>query len=226
MNRLAILIFVSLFVSACFLYGKHTPKQDIPREATEWCNIWITNATKSDFPRVLLVGDSITHQYYGNVEQLLEGQAYCAYLTTSWSICNPAFLDQLNVVIQQYNFDIINFNNGLHGFGHSEDEYKEGLSQTIKNLKEKCPETKIIWCNSTPLKPDGKKAELNPRVDKRNKIAVQLMGQLNIPVNDLNKPMQGHSEYYKDDYHFHESAIKIQAKQVADLISQQLQNKP
>ena len=39
------------------------------RERIEWADIWITDADKDDLPRVLLIGDSITRGYFGEVEK-------------------------------------------------------------------------------------------------------------------------------------------------------------
>ena len=47
-------------------------------ERIEWSDIWVTNADKDDLPRVLLVGDSITRQYFKTVEKALDGKANCA----------------------------------------------------------------------------------------------------------------------------------------------------
>jgi|SRR6056297_1834028 len=53
------------------------------RERIEWADMWVTDADKDDLPRVLVIGDSITRGYFGEVEKHLAGKAYCARLTTS-----------------------------------------------------------------------------------------------------------------------------------------------
>ena len=45
------------------------------RERIEWIDIWVTDADKDDLPRVLLVGDSITRGYFGDVEKHLSAKA-------------------------------------------------------------------------------------------------------------------------------------------------------
>ena len=69
------------------------------RERIEWCDIWITDAEKEGVPRVLLIGDSITRGYYGEVEKLLAGRAHCARLTTSRCVSDPVFFDELSLVL-------------------------------------------------------------------------------------------------------------------------------
>lgn len=49
--------------------------QRIERENTEWCDIWIPSASKTDKPHVLLVGDSITKGYYKSVCKNTAGHA-------------------------------------------------------------------------------------------------------------------------------------------------------
>ena len=51
---------VSLTVSMV-LAAPPAAKTPVKHEYIEWCNIWVANANRSDKPRVLLVGDSITN---------------------------------------------------------------------------------------------------------------------------------------------------------------------
>ncbi len=41
----------------------------VPREGTEWCNIWMPNANKHDLPRVLLIGDARLRSRCGETAQ-------------------------------------------------------------------------------------------------------------------------------------------------------------
>ena len=188
------------------------------RERTEWCNIWIPDANKENLPRILLLGDSITQGYYGGVVPRLNGKAYCARLTTSACVCDPAFFLQLESTISQYHFAVIHFNNGLHGFDYSEDEYQEGFQRLVKVLRTRAQEANLICANSTPVKPGGNRTQLQPRIIRRNVIITEITRKYNIPINDLNKLMQNHPEYYRDDYHFLEGAVELQAEQVAKMI--------
>jgi len=54
--------------------------------------------------RVLLIGDSITHGYYPEVQARLKAQAYVARLTTSKSVGDPALLDEVALVLRQPDF--------------------------------------------------------------------------------------------------------------------------
>src|SRR5580698_1623955 len=104
------------------------------KESIEWCDIWISHANETNLPRVLLIGDSITRAYYPEVEKHLEGKAYVGRLASSAFISDPALKQQIAMVLSQYKFDVIHFNNGMHGWQHSEADYEKafpGLLATI-----------------------------------------------------------------------------------------------
>lgn len=215
-----LLIMSLVCMSGCTGLSNHVkPEAQIHREAIEWCNVWIPSVNKTDMPEVLMIGDSITKHYYKSVEKKLEGKAYSANLTTSTCVADPLFIVQLESVIGYYDFDVIHFNNGLHGFEYTEEEYKQGYKVALALIREKLPEAKVIIALSTPTKEGGSKEFLIPRIQARNRIASELAKRINIPINDLFTLMKGHSEYYNDDYHFCTEAIDIQAKQVAQMIS-------
>lgn len=180
-----------------------------PREGTEWTNVWIPNADRTDRPRVLLVGDSITQGYGEGVSGSLAGKAYVARLTTSLCVCDPAFEPALRSVLAQAQFSVIHFNNGLHGVDFTEEQVRAGYEKTLKLLAELQPRAKVIVALSTPLKAGSPKDALNPRIARRNADAKSLAEAAGLPVNDLHRLMSGHPDYYRDPYHFHPPAIRI-----------------
>lgn len=194
------------------------PKQKIAREAKEWCNTWVDSAHLDDKPRFLMIGDSITNGYYNLASKALAEKAYGAKLTTSACVADPAFLKQLEGLLSQYKFAVIHFNNGLHGFAYTEEEYQAGYEKALEYVKKMAPSAKLILALSTPLKSTSKKNALNPRVDERNKIVRTLAGKYNAQINDLHSISRGHPEYYSDPYHYKKVAVELQAKQVADMI--------
>jgi hypothetical protein len=177
-------------------------------EFIEWCDIWISHANDTNLPRVLLIGDSIARDYYGEVEKRLDGKAFVARLATSRFIGDPVLLKEIELALGGTKFDVVHFNNGMHGWQHTEAEYRKTFPKLIKTIRAYAPRAKLIWATTTPLR-DGQgvtgdtKAEYSDkRIDARNAIAAEIL-------------MRGHPEYHSDNVHFNGQGIQIQAAQVS-----------
>ena len=138
------------------------------RESIEWCDVWISHANETNLPRVLLIGDSITRAYYPEVEKHLADKVYVGRLSSSAFISDPVLLKQIEMVLTQYKFDVIHFNNGMHGWQHSEQEYEAAFPEFLKTIRKFAPKAKLIWANTTPLKaspnlPAGNQTEATRR---------------------------------------------------------------
>ena len=62
-------------------------------------------------------------EYRKKVEELekkLAGKAFVARLATSRFLADPVLLKEIALVLDQMRFDVIHFNNGMHGWQHSE----------------------------------------------------------------------------------------------------------
>lgn len=219
MKTFLTLLLVLLTIDTALAQESETKlSQKIARGDIEWLDIWIPSAPKTDKPRILLVGDSITRGYYGAVCTLMKGEAYCSMFTTSACVADPAFLVQLQTMFSQYKYDIIHFNNGIHGNGYTEKEYQAGYESVLKYIKAVSPSSKLALALSTPLNSKSNKNHLNPRIDERN-IIVQELGKIyGAEINDLHSISKDHPEYYKDPYHYKGMAIDLQSKQVAEKI--------
>ena len=202
------------------------PADEPVHERIEWIDIWVTDADKDDLPRVLLVGDSIARGYFGAIEKQLVGKAYCARLTTSKCVSDPTFNDDLLLLLKQYKFSVIHFNNGLHGWGYTEDQYREGLSQTVAALKENSGGAQLIWATTTPMreKTDLQSfAEQTERVKERNKLAAEIMKRNGVSTNNLFELVEDHADWQSTDgVHFNAKGNEALAKQVTQSVSQQL----
>lgn len=196
------------------------------RERIEWIDIWITNADKDDLPKVLLVGDSITRGYFGGVEKHLAGKAYCARLTTSKCVSDPTFNDDLLLLLNQYKFSVIHFNNGLHGWGYTEEQYRDGLSKTIAAMKEHSGDAKLIWATTTPVRDKTDWQTFIERMDRvavRNKFAAEIMKDNSVSTNDLFELVNDHLDWQSTDgVHFNAKGNEALAKQVAESVSKEL----
>jgi lysophospholipase L1-like esterase len=175
---------------------------------------------------VLLIGDSITRAYYPEVEKKLAGRAYVARLSSSAFISDPALLQQIEMVLGSTKFDVIHFNNGMHGWQHSEEEYGAAFPRFLKTIQRGAPAAKLIWANTTPLRISPTNAApqqaTDARIAARNDIALKFVAAKKIPVDDQFSIALGHPEYHSDNVHFNGRGIALQAAQVADTIAQAL----
>ncbi len=191
------------------------------RESIEWCDIWISHANETNLPRVLLIGDSIARDYYPEVEKQLAGKAFVARLATSRFLSDPVLLEEIKLVLNQAKFDVIHFNNGMHGWQHSEAAYRKALPKFIKTIRAHAPKAKLIWATTTPLRDgkdvtyDTKATYSDDRIAARNALAGEIMAAKKIPTDDLNAAVRGHPEFHGDNVHFNGQGIQVLATRVS-----------
>lgn len=198
------------------------------REAIEWCDIWITHANETNLPRVLLIGDSIARDYFPEVEKRLAGKAFVGRLATSRFVADPVLLKEIESVLSGAEFDVILFNNGMHGWQHSEMEYRNAFPKLIKIIRTHAPKAKLIWATTTPLR-DGKdvtydtKAEYSDdRIAARNALAAEVVAAQKIPTVDLNAAVRGKPEFHSNNVHFNGQGSQILAAQVSAAVEKLL----
>lgn len=211
-------------LGASLLLNPGARAEDIVHEKYEWSDMWVTNAdVETGTPRVLLVGDSIVRGYYGGVEKNLGEGVNCARYSTSKFLSHPDFLTELGVMIKRFHFDVIHVNNGLHGWGYTEEQYEAGVEALIAFLKKESPKSTIVWCMTTPVRDskDLTKADADklPRVEARNAIAAAIMKKHEIAINDLYAVVvEDDANFSPDGVHFSDAGREKQAKQVADIV--------
>lgn len=217
-----VIVFILLFCCASIF-----AQQKVLREYIEWSDVWIPGANQTDLPRVLLIGNSITRGYSRKVEAALKGKAYVGRLSNSKSVGDPALIDELAVILKNTKFDIIHFNNGLHGFDYTEEEYDKSFPQLIKVIRKYAPKAKLIWATITPVRTGEDMKELAPiteRLKVRNQIALKHINRAGIEVNDLWKTVIDYPEYYAggDGTHPAEVGYSVLAAQVVKVLGKEL----
>lgn len=222
------LIFVIAF-AALSLAASAQEDNRIYREDIEWIDVWGPHNNDSDLPRVLLIGDSITRQYYAGVEQNLEGKAYVARIATSKSLGDPALYGEVRTMLEQYDFDVIHFNNGLHGADYSNEQYASALRAMYGLIRSNVPEAKLIWATSTPMRVAPEMTEFAPRTRQsidRNNIVREFLADKDVVIDDLFEIVGSHPEYYTevDGTHLNAAGIAAAAKAVSDCISAVMDN--
>lgn len=189
---------------------------DHPREGTEWTITYVYNANDNKLPRVLLVGDSICNGYQTPTRDELAGTAYVGFYATSKCVSDRSYLKELSFIINEYDYSVIHFNNGLHSLNTPPDEWEKSLREALKLIRAQKPKAKLIWCSSTPLKDPS----LTEKAKVLNDIGAKVAAEFGLPMNDLFSLMDplDRAKYWTDTFHHNTDAKKMQAKQVADSV--------
>lgn len=198
-------------------------------ESEEWVDYRVYDADKTGLPRVLLIGDSISGHYFHGLVAALKGKAYVSRVGSSITCCDPNYLATVKLALDQHPYDIIYFNNGLHGAKYTEAEYGQGLINLVAYLKARAPAAKLIWASSTqvrlPKPPFDKFAEINDRIKARNQFAADLMAKQNIPLDDLYALMEPHHDLMTDGVHYAPEGQAILTEHVTETILKTLNSK-
>ena len=195
-------------------------------EKYEWTNTW-WDEPSNEGTRVLLVGDSITNAYRSHVKDILGGEIYVDMLATSRALDNPALWEELRHMLVLTRYDVIHFNNGLHGFHLSRQQYEEGYEAILRDITVENPNARVILALSTPVTRRDDCGALseseNNTVIERNEVVVRLAERFCLPVDDLYTLVLGNAAIKSTDgYHFHIEGQKLQAAQVAECILKRL----
>ena len=135
---------------------------------------------------------------------------------------------EVELVLEGTKFDIIVFNNGMHGWKHGETIYRKAFPKFIKTIRAHAPQASLIWATTTPLR-DGKgvtgdtKAEYSDeRIDARNALAAEVVVARKIQTVDLNAAVRGRTELHSDNVHFNGQGSQILAEQVSSAVAKLL----
>ncbi len=226
-------ILVLMLMCACALGAVAQTRLPIT-EKIEWT--WTDRPVKPvpGLPNVLLVGDSITRGYFPAVTNDLKGVAN-VYLFAS-SICSgdPRLPEQIRIYFNMMGvkFAVVHFNNGMHGWGYTEQQYAAGLPGMIAAARAGAPHAKLIWANTTPVLHDGTTPggpgapqASNARIDARNELAATLMHKEHIAVDDLHGLMLQHQDLHNGDVHYTDAGYAVLAQQAANRIKEALEKK-
>lgn len=182
------------------------------REYIEWQDFWSEDSANPDAKRVAMLGDSISKQYRSGVSQRLKDKLTIVNSAGSRCVGDPALAAETRYVLSLYDYDIVHFNNGLHGFSMPDDCFEGNLREWIKLIRELQPKAKLIWATITsPLN------ETAFRVDVRNASAMKVIAEFgDITVDDLGLLSRQHPEYIRDDkVHFTPEGCEALADAVA-----------
>ncbi len=197
-------------------------KQVSKPEPIEWTWEVRPEQVNAKLPNVLLEGDSISRNYYPEVQKGLAGKANVYLMASSISVGDPR-LGPAIVAFQKMEavpFAVIHFNNGMHGWDYSEAEYKAGFPAYLAALHRIGPHAVFIWATTTPVRVPKQPGPTNERVQARNAIAAAFVRD--IVTDDQYTLMKAHSDLYMDDVHFGPKGADIAGDQVAAEIEKAL----
>lgn len=223
-------IFIALSLLLILFSG--CKSQKITREDIEWSDFWWTHESDKSKPRVLFIGNSISKGYFSAASSKLADKANCDRYSSSRSIADPALLKETKIAMGKYHHAVIHFNNGLHGWHLTNEQYEKGLTKYVKFLNaNKYKDCQLIYSLTTPVssKEPGVKLDTvrNQVVIDRNRIARKIMEENNIPVIDLYGLMEPDLEKYnssKGDLHYKEEGYERMAEKIIEEISKLLKN--
>lgn len=185
--------------------------------------------------KLLLIGDSIRMNYDKYVRQALEGRVNV--LSPNENACFAAYTYYaIGDWEHNYRFgedvDVIHWNVGLHDvirFHYDEpmtppEIYGYYLGRVIHRLRDVYPHAQQIFALSTPGR-DEKYVlpwivRKNKDIDRINEVALQVMRENGVPVNDLASVVRQHDPdaIYADATHYNYTGAVILAKAVLDKV--------
>lgn len=178
-----------------FTYEYET--NDRTLETFEWDSTWFEHTEDLTTPRVLYIGDSISHATRKALNERADGSLLFDGLATSKAIDHPCYEDTVRLVAkQQPHRKQILFNNGLHGF-HLVDAlaYAKYYEQKIQFLRSEFPDTKLTLLLTTHIADP----EQDLRVQARNHEVRCLAQKYSMNVIDLYSISLTHAELLLED---------------------------
>ena len=205
-----------------------------------------SESATTEQPRVLIIGDSISLGYTPVLMGMLHGQVEIVRPENKnggWLNCEGTKRgrDAMDEWLSTGKFDVIHFNFGLHDLKHVHPEtgrnssdpshpqqsdlkqYEANLRAIVSKLKQ--TDAKLIFATTTPYpdKPGGPLRRADQPA-KYNQVAIKIMKENNIPINDLHGLVlpQMDQLLLPNNVHFRPKANLELAKQVAGEIKKAL----
>ena len=230
---LGMAVLFLLFASAAFALQKAASNPasipvSIPEEI-EWT--WEVRPPHPDprLPNVLLLGDSLSRNYFPQVTRDLAGVANIYLMASSTSVGDPRLPRQIRefAAMENVPFRIVHFNNGMHGWGYTEAQYKAAFPEFLRTVRSLVGMNAgktgaLIWANITPVEPNAFNGASNSRIDARNAIARSFIDAAHIPIDDQHALMLQHQNLHQDTVHFNTAGSNLMGDQVAGTIRTQL----
>ena len=188
-------------------------------EEYEWTDFWWDNRDV-DVKKLLMIGDSQTkgmRPYFAAERSDLR----IDMMATSKCIDNPDYTRELIYMLENYQYDVIIFSHGLHGWHLGVDEYKSSCQKVLDYLKE--TKAKIIVESCLPVAVPGNDFILddtrNTIVNERNNILEEVSRLMNVEYVDLYSEVLDREDIRdRDGMHYNEKGYKYLSHLLAERI--------
>jgi hypothetical protein len=221
------LIFCMVWMASCALCLHSLAQKPVTiPEKIEWTWEVRPDHPVASLPNVLLLGDSISRNYYPEVEKNLHGIANVYLMASSTSVGDPRLEHQIAefAATEQVRFEVVHFNNGMHGWAYTESQYKAQFPSFLRAVRKLAGRNgALIWANTTPVRSDADNGATNARIEARNQIALSLVRADGIPLDDQYALMQAHQDLHEDAIHYNPAGARIQGDQATEMIRNLLQ---
>jgi hypothetical protein len=206
------------------------PKPTVPAKPSGWGVRQVLVADPT-LPRVLLIGDSILNGYHAKAAELLRGKVSLDVWVTPKHIGSGDLPADMKAIFAKQTYDLILFNDiGLHAWEPGripEGQYEPLLRAHLANLRKFAPKARLIFASTTPMttktKPIALDPEFNSLIVERNKIAMKVMQEKNVPVADYCGILATKLDLAAGDrFHWTKPAYELLAKCAAVHIAQAL----
>lgn len=192
----------------------------VQTEYIEWCDFWVEDTGNREKPRLLLIGDSISRAYRPEVAALFEGRVLVDNMASSRGLDNPDYKRELAHLLEdeRLSYDVIHFNNGLHGLHLDAAGYRKGLKEAMAYIRG-ISRARLIAALSTPVYEEGRgyDNEKNRIVLERNTIMRECAEEYGAQINDLYSLSYGKPEIrMPDGLHYNEAGSRLQARQIVE----------
>lgn len=209
------------------------------------CGLSVSAQELRRLPKVVLIGDSIRLGYAPTVVKKLEGKAMVVHSPMNGGDSARVLANLKDWAISEQP-DVVHFNCGIHDtkkdrktgkFQVPPEQYRANLRKIVETLRRETKAT-VIFATTTPIIDDraaGKRKSagydlLDASTLEYNRIATQVMKELNVPVNDL-RAACGERETLgtlmsDDGVHFTSEGRTQLGIAVADFVAKHVPSKP
>lgn len=181
----------------------------------------------ASLPRILLIGDSIANGYLEPVRKALEGKANIDAWITPTSQGDKRLPTIVEDILKQHDYAIVHFNLGLHGWQKGripEGQFEPLTHALVQALKKGAPKAKLIWATITPVTEKGApgklNAEIQPTIDQHNSMALKVMTEEGVAINDLGSLMMKNLPLAAGDmFHWKKEGMALIVTAVTDALT-------